>query len=577
MPALLFDYVPVDHAARKAEAPAKTTIVGSAVFRTDVVRAALKHGTFDRYYFVERRNWAHARQGPRTLPPGFGDDPRIRIVGPRELPSLEQERELVLMTAGPNLFNLLPLRVLLQRPAWPLFGVAHSLNGETLSLPLISLLMDDYGDHDAIVCSTPAGRRVIELQLETLRAAIEARTGAVLQSAVQLPVIPLGLDDHALHATPRDDARATLDIASGSTAREREPVIVLYFGRFSALTKGDLSPLLLAFRDAHARHPEAELVLAGDDTQQQFASTLRERAAAIGLAACVRVIPNPSDSDKRAWLAAADIFVAISDNLQETFGISVAEAMAAGLPVVAADWNGYRDLVTHGESGFLVPTATPRLGVVVDILSSTGNWVGDHLIAQTTTIDVPGLTCYLAALIDNPGLRQQFGERARREATQRFAWAQVIGAYERLWRDSLARGAAPRARRGRVGGGVLTYAYQHVFGHYPTRWLEDDDRLTLDASHASFDRTALDWSGQGDTMFSAALLDGIVDRLRHGAHTQASLIRRLQDDGLGDAFTARAHIARLLKYGLIAATPNAAAATTAAPARPLSHEVRSTP
>ena len=39
------------------------------------------------------------------------------------------------------------------------------------------------------------------------------------------------------------------------------------------------------------------------------------------------------------------------------FGLVIVEAMASGLPVVATDWNGYRDLVAHGDSGFLVPTA----------------------------------------------------------------------------------------------------------------------------------------------------------------------------------------------------------------------------
>ena len=54
-------------------------------------------------------------------------------------------------------------------------------------------------------------------------------------------------------------------------------------------------------------------------------------------------------------LAAADLFCSPADNLQETFGLSVLEAMASSLPVVASDWNGYRDLVLHGSTGWLVP------------------------------------------------------------------------------------------------------------------------------------------------------------------------------------------------------------------------------
>ena len=48
--------------------------------------------------------------------------------------------------------------------------------------------------------------------------------------------------------------------------------------------------------------------------------------------------------------------MSLVDNTQETFGLAVAEAMAAGLPVVASNWNGYRDLVRHGVDGYLVPS-----------------------------------------------------------------------------------------------------------------------------------------------------------------------------------------------------------------------------
>ena len=59
-----------------------------------------------------------------------------------------------------------------------------------------------------------------------------------------------------------------------------------------------------------------------------------------------------------AW-AASDLFVSLSDNLQETFGITPVEAMAAGLPVVVSDWDGYKDTVVEGVTGYRVPTWMP--------------------------------------------------------------------------------------------------------------------------------------------------------------------------------------------------------------------------
>ena len=64
-----------------------------------------------------------------------------------------------------------------------------------------------------------------------------------------------------------------------------------------------------------------------------------------------------SEEVKRQALAAADVAVSLVDNAQETFGLAVAEAMAAGLPLVVSDWSGYRDLVRDGIDGYLIPSA----------------------------------------------------------------------------------------------------------------------------------------------------------------------------------------------------------------------------
>ena len=69
---------------------------------------------------------------------------------------------------------------------------------------------------------------------------------------------------------------------------------------------------------------------------------------------------------KIAW-SSADIFSSLSDNFQETFGITPIEAMASGLPVVVSDWDGYRDSVRHGVEGYLVPTSMPQNGLGADL------------------------------------------------------------------------------------------------------------------------------------------------------------------------------------------------------------------
>ena len=73
-------------------------------------------------------------------------------------------------------------------------------------------------------------------------------------------------------------------------------------------------------------------------------------------------VPNKDERFPDGLWAAGDIFLSLVDNVQESFGLTPIEAMAAGLPRVLSDWDGYRDSVTHGEDGFLVPTRQPPPG-----------------------------------------------------------------------------------------------------------------------------------------------------------------------------------------------------------------------
>ena len=62
--------------------------------------------------------------------------------------------------------------------------------------------------------------------------------------------------------------------------------------------------------------------------------------------------------DVPAVLSAADIFVMPSR--REGFGLSAAEAMAASLPVVAADVVSLNEIIRHGKTGFVVPSEDPH-------------------------------------------------------------------------------------------------------------------------------------------------------------------------------------------------------------------------
>ena len=125
--------------------------------------------------------------------------------------------------------------------------------------------------------------------------------------------------------------------------RPGEPLRIVFIGQ--AVERKGLPVLLRAFEALRAQVP-AELVIVGASAAE--VSPLLEDAAG------VTVLGRVSDEEKRAALAAGHVLAAPSLG-GESFGMVLTEAFAAGTPVVASDIAGYRDVVTDGRDGLLVP------------------------------------------------------------------------------------------------------------------------------------------------------------------------------------------------------------------------------
>jgi len=183
-----------------------------------------------------------------------------------------------------------------------------------------------------------------------------------------------------------------------------------------------------------------------------------------------------SDSRKEQLLGAADIFVAPCDSIQESFGLTPVEAMSCGLPQVVADWDGYRDTVLHGETGFLVPTYWGRCD---EDLFGSEQWIGwqyDHIVqGQSVAFDVVFMHDYLQLLIRNPELRAAMSARARERAVAKFSYASVARQYDDLWADLKSNSVGLRRREGQPS--FDREDYFKFFGHFATTDLRDDCRL----------------------------------------------------------------------------------------------------
>jgi D-inositol-3-phosphate glycosyltransferase len=268
--------------------------------------------------------------------------------------------------------------------------------------------------------------------------------------------------------------------------------IGLYFGRLSQMSKADLGPLLLALSVLSRRGTALHLVIAGDDTQMNEAPRLTVLAAELNCLTNLTVWVNPSAGDKHLLYSGADIFVSPSDNIQETFGLSVAEALAYGLPAVVSDWDGYRDLVTDRETGFLVPSLFPPDMGRLQLADCTSSMVEEDLLAQSTTIDFTALCELLGKLVRDPALRKKMGRAGREFANHHLSWKVIVGRYEELWQESSLM-AKSAYRRGIAGSPILGLSLENSFGHFASEkrssesecfiteegqeWLERPDRF----------------------------------------------------------------------------------------------------
>ena len=191
----------------------------------------------------------------------------------------------------------------------------------------------------------------------------------------------------------RKEVRTELEV-------DEDQVVVGAVGRL-VWEKG-YAELFAAANQLLARRPELVVVVAGPfDADKGDPLTTADVAAAE--AAGVRFLGHRDDPER--LYAAFDVYVLASH--REGFPRSAMEAAASGLPIVATDIRGCREVVDHEESGLLVP---PR--------------------------DAAALEAAIDRLAGDRATRRRLGEaaaaKAREEFDQRRVVARTLDAYEQL-------------------------------------------------------------------------------------------------------------------------------------------------
>lgn len=219
----------------------------------------------------------------------------------------------------------------------------------------------------------------------TVLAVNQAGRREVLQaSGVKADIVPFGVDTHRFAPATR--------VVQG---RHKKVFLVVSY----LVARKRVSDVIKAFAIVISQRKDSVLRIVGDGPVREELMAL-SRSLRLGNA-CEFVGHVPHERIAEQY-GLADVVVSASAS--ETFGMSLLEAMASGLPVISTMNDGAIGIVDHGETGYLIS-------------------VGDiHHLAER-----------MIELCSEPTLVQRMGHRARLLACERFEWSviaqQVVGHY----------------------------------------------------------------------------------------------------------------------------------------------------
>lgn len=318
---------------------------------------------------------------------------RVLLVGPQPPPlgGVQMVVDMQLQSSLAQEFELYPvdtskrqLRWAVENPTWktPLYFVrdlARLVRALIRVRPQVVLLhaapsLSFLRDWALMATARLAGARVVCHYHGTLHArfpSCETRSGRaigrlLMSVAHRVIVLSPGYQREMGKAWRRDDlawAPNMADIALFRSVPVDAPVAwlepgeraVLFVGRLSA-PKG-IYDLFDAIPAVIARHPETKFVLVGVAESDAMEPVIRAEAARRGIAARISFLGPLEGRDKAAAYVASQMIVVPS--WTEAFPLVIPEAMAAGLPVIAAAVGAIPDFVKDGEDGFLVAPRQP--------------------------------------------------------------------------------------------------------------------------------------------------------------------------------------------------------------------------
>jgi glycosyltransferase involved in cell wall biosynthesis len=318
--------------------------------------------------------------------------------------------------------------------SWSICGITHTTSSAAAMDSLAEIITSPVQTWDALICTSKAAKDNVNTLLQAQVDYLRERLGIAKIVLPQMPVIPLGIHtaDFDFNAEEKYKAKKELGLFEDS-------LVVLFMGRLSFHAKAHPLAMYQALESASIRSGKKVVLIECGWYANEFIKNSFSEAATLACPSVqVITLDGRNHSERQTAWAASDVFCSLSDNIQETFGITPIEAMAAGLPVVVSDWDGYKDTVRDGIDGFRIPTIMPQSGLGGDFAYRHAVEIDNYdfycgYTSMLIAVDIDAATEAFVSLFDSPALRQRMGVAGKERAKSVYDWKNIIGRYEELW------------------------------------------------------------------------------------------------------------------------------------------------
>ncbi len=313
-------------------------------------------------------------------------------------------------------------------------GVTHTTASQSAIDSILDCFIEPLMPWDALICTSKSVKNSVDTLYDEYYNILKNRLGIDKKPNFETPIIPLGVhsDDFNFSDDEINSNRKSLGINDND-------IVLLFLGRLSFHAKAHYLPMYLAVNKVKESLPDdvnLHLIQTGWFPNDPVEKMFREDTVKIAPNVKFHFLDGRNPLNKKLSFSVSDIFISLVDNFQETFGLTPLEGMAAGLPVIVSDWDGYRDTVRNGIDGYRISTATMEPGNGYDYYEKyyLGLDTYDHYIgrtSQTVSINISECIEKIKLLASDKDLRFKLGKNAKKRA-QDFEWSKIIDSYKQL-------------------------------------------------------------------------------------------------------------------------------------------------